>query len=106
MQTVAEAWLVYRLTGSTVLLGLVSFSGQIPVFFLAPIGGIIADKYDRRKILVATQSVAMVLAGTFAVLTLTGVMQIPHLFISAVSLGFVNAFDIPTRQSFIVDLVK
>lgn len=106
MQTVAEAWLVYKLTGSTVLLGLISFSGQIPVFFLAPIGGAIADKYDRRKILIFTQSTAMILAGTFAFLTITGSMQIHHLFVLAVALGLVNAFDIPTRQSFIVDLVK
>jgi MFS family permease len=106
MQTVAEAWLVYKLTGSTVLLGLVSFTGQIPVFFLAPIGGAVADKYNRQRILVITQTISMILAGIFAVLTLTGTMQISHLFILAVSLGFVNAFDIPTRQTFIVDLVK
>ena len=106
MQTVAEAWLVYKLTGSTVLLGLVSFSGQIPVFFLASIGGAIADKYNRQKILVITQSLSMILSGTFAVLVLTGWIQVSHLFILAVLLGLVNAFDIPTRQSFIVDLVK
>lgn len=106
MQTVAEAWLVYKLTGSTVLLGLISFAGQIPVFFLAPIGGAIADKYNRQRILIFTQSASMILAGTFAVLTLTGAMQISHLFILAISLGLVNSFDIPTRQSFIVDLVK
>lgn len=106
MQTVAEAWLTYRLTGSTVLLGLISFSGQIPVFFLASIGGAIADKYNRQRILVITQSLAMVLSGTFAFLVLTNSIQVEHLFILAVLLGLVNSFDIPTRQSFIVDLVK
>lgn len=106
MQTIAEAWLVYKLTNSTVLLGLISFSGQIPVFFLAPIGGAIADRYDRRKVLICTQSAAMILTGTFAVLVLTGTMQSSFLFILAVALGLVNSFDIPTRQSFIVDLVK
>src|ERR1700742_3829551 len=61
MQTVAEAWLTYKLTGSTVLLGLISFSGQIPVFFLAPIGGVVADKFNRQRILVITQSLSMLL---------------------------------------------
>ena len=106
MQTIAEAWLVYKLTNSTVLLGLISFSGQIPVFFLAPIGGAIADRYDRRKVLICTQSAAMILTGTFAVLVLTDAMQISFLFVLAIALGLVNSFDIPTRQSFIVDLVK
>lgn len=75
------------------------------MFFLAPIGGAIADRYDRRKILIFTQSTAMILAGIFAFLTITGAMQIHHLFALAAALGLVNAFDIPTRQSFIVDLV-
>src|SRR2546421_6667126 len=71
MDQVAESWLVYRLTGSALLLGTVAFAGQIPVFLLAPIGGAVADRYNRRNILVATQSCMMVLAFILAGLTLT-----------------------------------
>lgn len=106
MQSVAQAWLVYRLTGSTVLLGLVSFSGQIPVFLLAPIGGAIADKYNRRRILLTTQTVAMILASVLTALALTGRIEVWQIFALSALLGLTNAFDIPTRQAFIVDIVK
>jgi MFS family permease len=106
MQSVAQAWLVYRLTGSTVLLGLISFSGQIPVFLLAPIGGAIADKYNRQRILQITQTTAMVLASILTVLTLTETIEVWHIFVLAALLGLANAFDIPTRQAFIVDIVR
>ena len=106
MQSVAQAWLVYRLTGSTVLLGLISFSGQIPVFLLASIGGAIADKYNRQRILQITQTTAMILASVLTILTLTGIIQVWHIFVIAALLGLTNAFDIPTRQAFIVDIVK
>ena len=79
MQTVAQAWLVYRLTGSAVWLGFVGFSSQIPVFLLAPVGGSVADRYNRRRILVATQTAAMLLAFLLAALTLrsdTGVARL------------------------------
>jgi len=105
MQSVAQAWLIYRLTGSAVLLGLVSFSGQIPVFLLAPVGGAFADRYPRRRILVATQTSAMLFTSVLAVLTLTGHVREWHIFVVAALLGVVNAFDIPARQSFIVDMV-
>lgn len=105
MQSVAQSWLVYRLTGSAVLLGFVGFSGQIPVFLLAPVGGIVADKYNRHRILIITQSVAMLLATVLAALTLTQHIQVWHVFVLAASLGCVNAFDIPARQAFVVDLV-
>src|SRR3954466_8695293 len=72
MQSVAQSWLVYRLTGSVVLLGMIGFASQIPVFLIAPFGGVVADKYNRRRILVTTQSIAMVLAFILATLTLTG----------------------------------
>jgi MFS family permease len=106
MQSVAQAWLVYRLTGSTVLLGLISFSGQIPVFLLAPIGGAIADKYNRQRILQITQTTAMVLASILTILTLTGTIQVWHIFVLSALLGLTNSFDIPTRQAFIVDIIK
>lgn len=105
MQSVAQAWLVYRLTGSAALLGLVGFLSQIPVFVLAPVGGMVADHYNRHRIIIATQSAAMLLALILAALTLSGRVQIWHIFLLAGLLGVVNAFDIPTRQSFIVDMV-
>ncbi len=105
MQTVAQSWLVYRLTDSAVLLGLVGFASQIPVFLLAPLGGAFADRHNRHRILIAAQAVAMLLAATLAALTLSGLVQVWHIFVLASLLGLVNAFDIPTRQSFLVDLV-
>ncbi|MGI8788039.1 MAG: MFS transporter [Pyrinomonadaceae bacterium] len=105
MQTVAESWLIYRLTGSVVLLGLVRFASQIPVFLLAPIGGAVADRFNRRKILIATQTWAMTLAFILAMLVLTGNIKEWHLFVIAALLGLGNAFDIPTRQAFVADMV-
>jgi MFS family permease len=105
MQSVAQAWLVYRLTGSTVLLGLIAFAGQIPVFLFATLGGAIADRYDRQRILQFTQTTAMILATILTILTFTGTIEVWHLFLLAALLGLNNAFDIPTRQAFIVDLV-
>jgi MFS family permease len=105
MQNVAQSWLVYRLTGSSLLLGAVSFSNQIPVFLMAPLGGIVADRYKRQHVVIATQIASMVLAFILAGLTLTGVVQIWHIFVLSALLGVVNAFDIPARQSFIVEMV-
>ena len=105
MQSVGEMWLVYRLTHSSLLLGTAGFFSQIPVFILAPFGGMLADTRDRRRILVATQTSAMILAGILATLTLTGVVRVWHVFTLAALLGIVNAVDIPTRQAFVADLV-
>jgi MFS family permease len=105
MQSVAQSWLVYKLTGSVVLLGFIGFSGQIPVFLLASFGGAVADRYNRHKILIITQSCAMVFAFILATLTLTGNIQVWHLFVIAALFGIANAFDIPTRQAFAVDMV-
>lgn len=105
LQTVAQSWLVYRLTGSAEMLGLVGFAGQGPVFFLASFGGVVADRFDRHRILVATQGVSMVLALVLATLTLGGWVHEWHVFALACLLGTVNAFDIPTRQAFVVQMV-
>lgn len=105
MQMVAQSWLIYRLTGSAVLLGLVGFASQIPVFVLAPLGGVIADRLDRRRILIAVQSTMMLLALVLATLTLTGAVRVWHIFTLAALLGVANAFDIPVRQSFVVHMV-
>jgi MFS family permease len=105
MQTVAQSWLVYRLTGSSALLGLVSFSGQIPVFLFSPLGGVIADRYNRHRIIIATQTSSMILALILATLTLSGHIRIWHIFILAALLGIVNAADIPARQAFFQEMV-
>jgi len=105
MQTVAQSWLVYSLTGSATLLGLVSFASQIPVLLLSFLGGIAADRFSRRKIVIATQTASMLLAFILAFLTLTHRVEIWHLFVLAGLLGVVNSFDIPARQAFIMDMV-
>jgi MFS family permease len=105
MQTVAQSWLVYRLTGSGLLLGSVGFASQIPVFLLAPIGGITADRSNRQRVVIATQTAAMLLAFVLAALTLTHRVEVWHIFVLAALLGIVNAFDMPGRQSFLVDMV-
>ncbi len=105
MQSVAQSWLVYSITGNVALLGLIGFAGQIPVFLLTTFGGAIADRYDRRKILIVTQSCSMTLAFILAALTLTGNIQVWHLFVLASMSGIINALDIPTRQSFVADMV-
>jgi MFS family permease len=105
MQTVAQSWLVYRLTGSTMLLGMVGFTSQIPVFLFAPIGGVVADRFNRHRVVIAMQTSAMLLAFVLAGLTLAGNIQIWHIFLLSGLLGTVNAFDIPARQSFIVEMV-
>ena len=105
MQSVAQSWLVYRLTGSALLLGSVGFASQIPVFLFAPLGGMTADRVNRRHIVLGTQVAAMLLAFILAVLTLSGKVQVWHVFLLASLLGVVNAFDIPGRQSFLVDMV-
>jgi MFS family permease len=105
MQMVAQSWLVYRLTGSSFLLGSVGFASQIPVFLLAFIGGIVADRYNRHRIVIGTQTSAMLLAFILSGLTLSGTVQIWHIFVLSTLLGIVNAFDMPARQAFIVELV-
>jgi MFS family permease len=105
MQSIAEAWLVYRLTGSSVLLGTISFANQIPVFLVAPLGGIVADRWSRRKIVIGTQAASMLLALTLSLLTLTGMIRVWHLFVLTALLGVVNSFDIPARQAFLSDMV-
>jgi len=105
MQTVAQSWLVYRLTGSGLQLGAVGFASQIPVFLFAPLGGIVADRSNRQHVVIATQAASMVLAFILAALALTHYVKVWHVFVLAALLGVVNAFDIPGRQSFLVDMV-
>lgn len=106
MTRIATAWLVYRLTNSALLLGTVSFAGQIPSFFLAPFAGVMVDRHDRRRVLVWTQTLAMVQSLLLAVLTLTHRINITEILILSVFQGLINAFDMPGRQSFMVQMVE
>jgi MFS family permease len=105
MQSIAQSWLVYRLTQSSLLLGLVGFSGQIPVLLFAPVGGLVADRYSRHRTVIATQTASMLLALILSALTLLGHIRVWEVILLAALLGVVNAFDIPARQAFIVDMV-
>lgn len=105
MQLVAESWLVYRLTGSAELLGWIGFASQIPVCIFAPLGGALADRFSRHRILMATQIGAMTLAFVLAGLTLTHRIEVWHIFVLAALLGAINGFDIPTRQAFVAEMV-
>jgi len=105
MQSVAQGWLVYSLTHSPFLLGLTSFCAQVTVFFMAAFGGVIADRVDRRRMLIVTQSLSMAQAVLLAVLTLTHTVQVWEIIALAFGLGLVNAFDIPSRQAMTLDMV-
>src|SRR4051794_3182520 len=105
MTRVATSWLVYRLTKSPFLLGAVSFAGQIPLFFLAPIAGVWVDRSNRHRMLIVTQVLSMVQSLILAALALTGVITIWHLVVLMLFQGFINALDMPVRQSFLVQMV-
>lgn len=105
MQQIALSWLVYRLTDSVFLLGAVTFSSQIPSFILGPFAGVIADKFNRQKVLVVTQALSMIQASTLAALVLTNTIEIWHILTLSAVLGIINAFDMATRQAFVVQMV-
>ena len=104
-QQVAVSWLVYRLTGSSLLLGTVAFCNQVPMFFLAPFAGVVADRWNRKRLLILTQSLSMVQALILAALVLTSVIQTWHIVVLSLFIGTVNAFDVPIRQSFVPEMV-
>lgn len=103
---VATGWLVYRLTGSALMLGVIGFAGQIPTFLLAAFAGVWVDRLDRHRVLVATQSLAMLQSAALAALALSGVIRVWHLAALGAFQGVINAFDMPARQSFVVDMVE
>lgn len=105
IQRIAMPWLVYDLSHSVVLLGIVGFAGQIPTFLLASFAGVIIDRHNRYRILIATQVLAMIQALVLAVLVFTGAIQIWHILALSIMLGLINAFDSPTRQSFMIEMV-
>ena len=106
MQAIAMSWLVYRMTNSPLMLGIVGFSSQIPTFIFSPFAGLAADRMDRRRILIITQTLFMIQAAILAVLTLTGTIAVWHIIALGIFLGLVNSFDIPARQSFLVEMVE
>jgi MFS family permease len=106
MTRIAISWLVYRLTKSALLLGIVGFAGQIPTFLLAPLAGVMVDRMDRRKLLVWTQALAMVQSLVLAWLTLSHRVNIKEVLALSVMQGLINAFDMPGRQSFMVKMVE
>jgi MFS family permease len=105
MQTTAQSWLVYRLTGSGALLGLVAAAGQAPSLVIGLAGGAAADRWDRRRMLIVTQLLSLAQAAVLAWLTLTGKVQVWHVFALSAALGVVNVFDMPARQAFVPHLV-
>lgn len=105
MQQVAVSWLVYRLTGSAFYLGLVSFLGQAPAFVLAPFAGALADRVNRHRLVIATQTAAMVQATLLAVLVMSGTVEIWHIMVLMTMLGCVMGFDTPGRQAFLLEMV-
>src|SRR5580698_8789176 len=105
MTRLATSWLVYRLTGSSFLLGVVTFAGQIPTFLLGPVAGVWADRWERRRVLLVTQFLAALQSLMLAGLTLSGHVTISEIVWLSVLQGLINAFDMPARQSFLVQMV-
>jgi MFS family permease len=106
IQQVALSWLIYSVTNSAFLLGFVMFAGQLPTFLIAPFAGVFADRYDKHKIIIITQVVSMLQAILLAIFVLTNNINISVLIILNILLGIANSFDIPTRQSFVIQMVE
>lgn len=106
MQTTAQLWLVYKLTNSAALLGVFGFASQVPILFLAALGGYIGDRYNRHHGVIWTQAVSMVLAFSLAALTFANIIQVWELIFVAFLVGVVNSFDVPIRQAFLVEMVS
>ena len=106
MTRLATSWLVYRLTGSALLLGVVGFAGQIPTFLLAPFAGVWVDRLNRRHLLLVTQVLAMLQSLALAVLTLTKHINIHEIILLSAFQGAINGFDMPARQAFLVQMVE
>ena len=105
-QRLAVGWLVYRLTGSALVLGVVGFVGDLPAFLFAPIAGVLADRWPRYRIVVLVQSLAMIQALVLAFLVLTGAVTVGYIIALSMFLGLLNAFDVPTRQALLVELIE
>jgi MFS family permease len=106
IQRVAVPWLVYHLTGSAFLLGVVGFAGQIPTFLLSPFAGVMTDRWNRYYLLIGTQVASMIQALILTILFFTGTIAVWNIILLSLLLGCINAFDVPARQSFVIDLVE
>ncbi len=106
IQRIATPWLVYHLTGSAFLLGVVGFAGQIPTFLIAPFAGVLTDRWNRYHILIATQVAAMLQALVLTLLYFGGHIHVWQIVLLNIFLGIVNAFDVPARQSFVIEMVE
>lgn len=106
MQQVAMSWLVYRLTNSALLLGVVGFVGQIPNLLLTPIAGVIADRYNRHRILIITQILAMLQAGILSILVLSHNIEVWQILLLSLFQGLINSFDMPVRQAFTIEMIE
>src|SRR5262249_3012439 len=106
MQSVAQGWLMYRLTSSPLLLGVLGFTQFVPVVFFSLWAGVIADRVDKRRMILITQALCMAQAAVLALLTSLHVIQPWMVLVLAFAFGTVNAFDLPARQSFLVEMVE
>ncbi len=105
MQQMALSWLVYRMTNSTFLLGIIAFTSQAPSLFLTPFAGIIVDRTNRHRLIITTQALAMLQAGVLATLVWSGHAQLWELVALSACLGMITAFDLPARQTFLIDML-
>lgn len=106
MTRIATSWLVYRLSNSALLLGIVGFAGQIPSFLLGPFAGVIVDRWNKHRLLVVTQVLALLQSLVLALLALTGLIDIWHVIVLSIIQGLINAFDMPARQAFVVEMIE
>jgi MFS family permease len=106
LQTTAMSWLVYRLTGSAFLLGVVGFASQLPSLFISPFAGVLSDRRSRRTILLVTQSLSLLQAAVIAVLVITGTVVPWHIIALSLFIGLINSFDVPARQSFMMEMIE
>lgn len=106
MQFLAISWLVYRLTGSPFILGVVAFASQVPTFLIAPFAGVLADRFARRRILLITQSLSALQAFLLTALTLSGIIEVWQIIMLSTILGIINGFDVPVRQAFVADMIE
>jgi MFS family permease len=106
MQNVAMSWLVYRLSGSALALGITAFAQQLPVLLLAPFAGVLADRTNRRRVLIIVQSFGLVQGAAITLLTVSGQAQVWHIIVLSLWIGVVNGFETPTRQAFLLELLR
>ena len=106
MQRIALPWIVYRMTGSELLLGVVGFAGQLPTFLLSPFAGVVTDRWNRYRVLLVSQVVSMVQAVALAWLSLSGDLDVWHIVLLSIILGCINAFEVPARHSFVIEMVE